>query len=430
MFGSVSCQSGRARDVLVPMTLRILHTSDWHLGHTLHDLPRTDEHAAFLSWLLAALDEHAVDALLVAGDIFDTANPSAEAQAQFHRFLAAAKARRPSLDVVVIGGNHDSAARLDATAPILDELGVHVVGGLPAPDDVSQARLVVPLHDASGEVAAFAIAVPFLRPADLPYIDEGDALVEGVRTVYGSAIELARTKRSQGQALIAMGHCYMTGSSLSELSERRILGGNQHALPVDVFPHDLAYVALGHLHLAQRVGGRENVRYAGSPIPLSIDEERYKHQVVLVDIDGETTRSITPLLVPRTVDILRVPRGDAESFEEVEPALRALAPRNASRPEWQRPYLEVSVRLDKPDPSLRAKVEALLEGKDARLVRLRVSLTGSGAALGDTEKLLSLTDLSPEQVFLKRYERDHTSPPDAALLEAFAELETSAREGA
>jgi exonuclease SbcD len=410
------------------MTLRILHTSDWHLGHTLHDLPRTEEHAAFLAWLLGALDEHAVDALLVAGDVFDTANPSAEAQAQFHRFLVAAKARRPSLDIVVIGGNHDSAARLDATAPILDELGVHVVGGLPSNDEASRARLVVPLRDAEGAVAAWAIAVPFLRPADLPYIDEGDALVEGVRTVYGSALELARTKRSQGQALVAMGHCYMTGSSLSELSERRILGGNQHALPVDVFPHDLAYVALGHLHLAQRVGGRENVRYAGSPIPLSIDEERYEHQVVLAELEGEGVRSIERLFVPRTVPILRVPSGEPRSYDELEPELHALSPRDPSRPDWQRPYLEVHIRLDTPDPSLRAKVEAALEGKDARLVRLRLSLTGSGAALGDTEKLVSLVDLSPEQVFLKRYERDHASAPDVSLLDAFAELEASARE--
>src|SRR5690606_38813120 len=105
------------------------------------------------------------------------------------------------------------------------------------------------------------------------------------------------------------GHCYMTGTRLSELSERRILGGNQHALPVDLFPDDVAYVALGHLHLAQRVGA-DHVRYAGSPIPLSFGERHYPHQVLLVDLRGERVAGIEPLRVPRSVDLLRVPEGD------------------------------------------------------------------------------------------------------------------------
>src|SRR4051812_25377233 len=129
--------------------MRILHTSDWHLGQLLHEHARTWEHARFLAWLLAMLDEHRVDALLLAGDVYDTANPSAEAEATFFDFLARAREVRPRLDIVVIGGNHDSASRLDAPSPLLDAFRVHVVGGH------APARLITPLHDADGRVAAW-----------------------------------------------------------------------------------------------------------------------------------------------------------------------------------------------------------------------------------------------------------------------------------
>ncbi|MFP2913001.1 exonuclease subunit SbcD, partial [Pyxidicoccus sp. 3LFB2] len=151
--------------------MRLLHTSDWHLGHTLYDVSREAEHAAFLDWLLETLEAQAVDALLVAGDIFDTANPSADAQAAWYHFVARARRRMPRLDVVVIGGNHDSAARLDAPDPLFAALGVRVVGGLPRTrGELELERLLVPLHDAKGRVGAWVAAVPYLRPADLPSV--------------------------------------------------------------------------------------------------------------------------------------------------------------------------------------------------------------------------------------------------------------------
>ena len=164
--------------------MRIIHTSDWHLGHTLHGLPREYEHACFLDWLLATIHEHAVDALIITGDVFETHNPAATAQATWYRFLATAKRQCPDLDILVVGGNHDSAERLNAPVPILDAFGIHVVGGLARlPDDrLDLDRLVVPLC-CQGEVAAWVAAVPFLRPADLRGIDNTrqDALEQGVR---------------------------------------------------------------------------------------------------------------------------------------------------------------------------------------------------------------------------------------------------------
>ena len=413
------------------MPLRLLHTSDWHLGHQLHGLPRTDEHAAFLSWLLDTLEARAIDALIVAGDIFETANPPASAQQAWFWFLGRARRRMPDLDIVVIGGNHDSAARLDAPHPVLAALDIAVVGGLPRTEDgeADASRLVVPLRDAAGTVAAWVAAVPFLRPADLPRVaDGGDPLVDGVRALYAQALALARERQQPGQALVAMGHCYMVGTALSELSERRVLGGNQHALPVDLFPTDLAYVALGHLHKAQRVGGREGVRYCGSPIPLSMSEADYLHQVLLVTLEGEALDAVEVVRVPRTVDLLRLPTGGPAPLADVLGALQALPARPDDAPPDALPFLEVSVQLEQARAGVRREVEAALADRAARLVLLRVTYTGDGGALADHHGGASLHELRPEDVFERRWRQQYSADPPLAVLASFSELVDAARQ--
>jgi exonuclease SbcD len=409
--------------------MRILHTSDWHLGHALHDVARDHEHRAFLSWLAGAAEAEQADALIVTGDVFDTANPSAAAQQLLWDFLAELRARRPRIDVVIIGGNHDSAARLDAPERVLRSLRVRVIGGLPRLDGgaLDTDRLLVPLHDAGGEVAAWVIAVPFLRAADLPQdsAGEGDPLIEGVRAIYAEAIAAARDKRQLGEALLATGHLFMTGTQVSYLSERRILGGNQHALPLDLFPDDLAYVALGHLHKCQRVGGREQVRYAGSPIPLAMNEAAYRHQVLVVDLDGEQLAGVRGVDIPRAVELLRVPARGGLPIDELVDALEDLQEAGGSLPEtW--PYVEVCARLTAPEPRLRAIVEKALAGRRARLIKLQVEYAGDGASLAETVAE-DLKDLDPEEVLIRRWRRDHEGDPPAALIALYHELIDEAR---
>jgi len=195
-------------------------------------------------------------------------------------------------------GNHDSAARLEEPRPILNELGpLHVVGGLPRVNgEVDLERLIVPLRDRQDTIAAWVLAVPILRPADLPTVgQDSDPLVEGTRALYQRVIEALHARRTPDQGVIAMGHCYMVGSQLSESSERKVMGGNQHPLPHDIFGADITYAALGHLHVPQRVSGRENVRYSGAVLPLSFDAKAVHHSVVLVEIAGTQTTSIREL---------------------------------------------------------------------------------------------------------------------------------------
>ncbi|MHC4956570.1 MAG: exonuclease SbcCD subunit D C-terminal domain-containing protein [Planctomycetota bacterium] len=388
--------------------MRILHTADWHLGHTLHDVSREYEHDRFLEWLLERLDEFDVDALLMAGDVFDVANPSAAAQRRWYRFCADAHRRRPAMEIVVIAGNHDSPTRLLAPKVVLSELNVHVVGAVPQ----EFGQMVVPLTSAGGDIEALCMAVPFLRPTDLSRAriadDEPDRIIASVRAIYDATLEAALAQQLDGQAIVAMGHTYMSGTEISELSERKILRGNQHALPASMFPDSIAYVALGHLHLPQQVGS-PRVRYSGSPIPLSLSEVDYKHQILLVDLEDGALAEITPVLIPRAVEMLRVGPGAPEEVVGLDEAMR--------------PLLEARVRLEKPDPTLRRRVGDALDGREARLVKLTVETAGSGRSLLEgTAPGKTLQDLDPVDVFRECYQRSHEGEPDRALMDCFLEI--------
>jgi DNA repair protein SbcD/Mre11 len=401
--------------------MRLLHTSDWHLGHTLHDWDRQPEHDAFLRWLIEVMEREQVDALLVTGDIFETGNPPADAQRAFYEFLAQARRAMPLMGIVIIGGNHDSAARLDAPDPILRALDVRVVGGLPRnASGIDLDRLLIPLKDRYSRPGALIAAVPYLRNADLPVVDGADPLIEGVRRIYDQVLGEARRRRQPGEALVATGHLFMQDGLTSDLSERKILGGNQHALPVETFGADVDYVALGHLHLPQSVGGLEHVRYAGSPLPLSMGESTYRHQVVVVDFVEGRFEAARPILIPRTVEMVRVPSDYPAIPELVLPQLSILPYDDLSVPVDRRPFLDVRVRVERFDPTLRRVIEQAVAGKAVRLVGLHIDTTGKPNEVNESGT--TLQDLVPEEVFRLRWARDHHSEPPAEMLECFHEL--------
>lgn len=401
--------------------MRILHTSDWHLGHTLRgEVTREHEHQAFLSWLVATCAREQPDALLITGDIFDSATPPASAERMWFELLAQVRRACPAMDIVAIAGNHDSPARLGAASPVLRELGVHVVGGLPRTDAgaIDLDRVLIPIAGGRGLVAA----VPFLRPVD---IDHG--IDDPVGAIYSEVLDGMRARRTPGQALIAMGHLYVAGADVAYLSERRVSIGGVESAPMRLFPEELAYVALGHIHRPQRVM-RETIRYAGAPISLSLDEAHYKHQVMALDfVDGRVTE-IRALPIPQVIDIVRIPARGAAPLGEVLAALDALPLRaRGADGEWgedaARPFLEVVVALDRPEPKLRALVEAALADKRARLVYLHVEHTGDGRSLADGVHVARrLAELDPREVFGRLWARDHVEPPAPEVLAGFDRL--------
>ena len=411
--------------------LRILHTADWHLGQIFHGFDRDYEHGLFLEWLLRTLEERQTDALLIAGDIFDSVNPSATAQRRFYDFLARAHTRLPRLQIVLTAGNHDAGARLEAPASLMESLNITVVGTVPRDADgaLQYRRFVAPLRDAQGRVAALALAVPFLRPADVPEVVEAvDAYLDGIRELYRRVVEVAQTLREQEYpqaVLVGMGHCHIQGGEESRDSERRIVIGGAEVLRTDTFPAELAYVALGHLHRPQEFeGGR--LHYCGSPIPLSFSEKDNEHRVVEIVLDGAGGATFHSVLIPKSAALQRLPADKAVPIAELLQVLAQTVFDDSLPPEAY-PFLELRVLDDGPDPTRRRRIEEALVGKAVRLASIKLEsppraadpLAIIGPAL---PALADLSALDPEEILLAAHRERYRTEPEAEVLAAFREI--------
>ncbi|MFW0756927.1 exonuclease SbcCD subunit D C-terminal domain-containing protein [Pseudomonas sp. H11T01] len=403
--------------------MRLFHTSDWHLGQNLHGQERDFEHACFLDWLLRQLAQHTPDVLLIAGDIFDTVNPPVKSQERLYNFIVSAHEQQPLLTIVMIAGNHDSGSRIELPAPLMRRLRTHALGRVLWLDDgqLDAERLLIPLPDASGEIAGWCLALPFLRPAEVTGAHLGDDYLRGIGQVHEWLIAAANAKRKPGQALIAISHAHMAGGSVSQDSERSLIIGNAEALPASLFGPSISYVALGHLHKPQKVNGEERIRYCGSPIPLSFSEIGYQHQILDIELDGESLLSVEPRLIPRAVNLQRLgpaPLADVLSQLAELPNIDLLA-------DIQRqPWLEVRVRLDEPQPDLRQQVETALQGKAVRLVRIAAEYAGNGSREGvdGSEQLIELDQLTPQELFSRAWQESYGSEVDEQTLNDFAVL--------
>jgi exonuclease SbcD len=401
--------------------MRVIHTSDWHLGQELHGFDRCVEHDTFLDWLADQLVEQDADALIVTGDVYDTVNPPIPAQQRLYQFVSRALTKSPLLQIVFIGGNHDSAARLELPKHLLDADRVHLIGGMPRYDGQPTAeRTLIKLRDKTGTPRTVCAAVPYLRPGDLPMVGSGES---PLKMLYREVIETANTIHGN-LALIVTGHLHMRGGAVSELSERRIVIGGEEAVASDLFPASVAYVALGHLHKPQSISGQTVIRYAGSPFPMSVTEKDYHHSIVVIDIDKRDGVKTDLVRTPRPVAFHRVPAIGAAPLEVVEDALRRLELDDPG--EHRRPFLEVAVWLDGAEPELRRRIDAALEGKPIRLTRIVRQTTGPGGTLADAvEGGTELDAMAPAHVFARRHAEAYGVEPLDDLKQAFNEVLTS-----
>ena len=397
--------------------IRILHTADWHLGQTFFGYDRVEEHTHFLQWLVRELKENKIDVLLIAGDIFDVSNPSAASQHMFYRFIRQVTEENPKLQLVVVAGNHDSAARLEAPLPLLQEMRTEIRGIVRRHEgEIDYDHLIVELKNSEGEVEALCLAVPFLRQGDYPVVTtDGNPYAEGVKELYARLQERALQRRKDGQALVAVGHLQATGSEIAErdFSERTIIGGLECVSP-DAFTEQIAYTALGHIHKSQRVSGRENVRYAGSPLPMSFAEREYHHGVVIVTLAEGWAVEIEKREYIPLVGLLSVPRGKAATPEEVleELAHLPLASEEAEGEQTERslhfPYLEIKVLLT--EPMLRQQIEEAIADKAVRLARI-VSVYRQAEENTLEEEVLAagLQEMNPLQIVKATFENIYQS---------------------
>lgn len=407
--------------------IRILHTADWHLGQNFFGYDRTEEQEHFLAWLSDQIEIRNADVLVVAGDVFDVSNPSAASQRMFYRFIRRVATATPHLQLVVVAGNHDSAARLEAPIPILQEMNTTIKGVVPKYNgEFDYEDLIVELKNKAGEVEALCLAVPYLRQGDYPAVEtEGNPYAEGVMELYRRLTQHALEIKTPGQALIAVGHLQATGSEIAEkdYSERTIIGGLECVSP-ESFSSEIAYTALGHIHKAQRVSGRENVRYAGSPLPMSFAEKHYQHGVVEVVLDNGKLQSIEKIAYTPLVSMHSVPAVHAAAPADVLKLLEELPARTEENENTPAPYLEIKVLLDEPEPMLRQQIEEIIADKHVRLARIVSSYRVADSAIKEEEIMtVSLQEMTPLQIVQSTFEKIYQTEMPSTLVELFRQAE-------
>ncbi|MGR8981059.1 MAG: exonuclease SbcCD subunit D C-terminal domain-containing protein [Gammaproteobacteria bacterium] len=396
--------------------MKILHTSDWHIGRTLYGRKRYEEFELFLAWLADTIRQERVDALLVAGDVFDTSAPSNRAQELYYRFLgrvAASSCRH----VVVIAGNHDSPSFLDAPKELLKALNVHVVG---AASEHREDEVLI-LCRKNGSPESIVCAVPYLRDRDIRVAEAGETiedkerkLIEGIRSHYGEVAALAERKRRELNAdipIIGMGHLFTAGGqTVDGDGVRELYVGSLAHVSAGIFPPNLDYLALGHLHVPQTVNGSEIMRYSGSPLPMGFGEARQEKSVCLVEFAGGKAR----------VGLIKVPV--FQKLERIKGPWEALSARilelSAAR---SRAWLEIVYEGEEVIGDLRERLERAVEGSGIEILRIKNNRI-IDRVMGRIHDDETLDDLDIDDVFA-RCLAAHEVPEDQRpeLLRAYRE---------
>ena len=385
--------------------MKILHTSDWHLGQSFFTQSRKYEHQCFLTWLLDLIAREQIDALIVAGDIFDTGAPPSYAREMYNQFVVDIQQRGCRL--VVLGGNHDSVAMLNESKPLLARLNTYVI----ASTGLELDEQVVELPAREGNPGAVLCAVPYIRPRDVLQSQAGDsgtdkrqALGGAIKAHYASlyALAVAKRKAAGGELpIIATGHLTAVGATTSE-STRDIYIGTLEAFAADGFP-PADYIALGHIHRPQIVAKSEHIRYSGSPIYLSFDELNSSKQVVIVEFDGAERKSITPVDIPVFQPMTTI----TGSLTQIEQDIKSLDT-SGERPTW----LCLQVDSDNYFSDLQQRVQAMIDGVNVEVLQLR-RVRNKQRQMLSQQQTETLAELTPTEVFEKRLEMESFDTEEA-----------------
>lgn len=403
--------------------MRVLHTSDWHIGRTLYGRERYGEFEAFLDWLAGLVEKENIDVLLVAGDVFDNSTPGNHAQEIYYRFLCrmAASSNR---HVVVTAGNHDSPSFLNAPRELLKCLNVHVVGCAADPP----ADELIVINGPDREPWLIVCATPYLRDREIRTAEAGESveekekkIIEGIRAHYRRVCEAAEQKRAllkKPVPIVAMGHLFAAGGrTVDGDGVRELYIGSLAQVRTDVFPKCIDYLALGHLHIPQRVGGSDFIRYSGSPLPIGFGEAEQDKCVVLVEFSAHLPQ-VTNIPVPRFQE-LKTLRGDWSAIAREIDGLKSRG---------SRAWLEIVYEGDEVAGSLRERLDDAVAGSGMEISRVRNNRVLE-RALSGTAAEETLDDLDVTEVF-QRCLQAHEVPEDQrpALWVAYREVVVSLRE--
>lgn len=399
--------------------MKILATSDWHLGNLFHGNDRLPEHKHFLKWLLEQITEQKPDALLIAGDIFDNGNPSAAAQTVYYEFLADATHLCPNMQVIITAGNHDSASRLEAPRPLLTRYHVEIRGNIRKiwtnggnENEAEEAGghwiysfddLIIPVTNEQGE-EVIVLAVPFLRSD----VVQNTSYSQGVNAFLRELTALARQKHP-GKKCIMMAHMYAKGSDIAkqDASEKIIIGG-QEEVDLEGWTDHPDYMTCGHIHKRQHIWNTDWARYTGSILPMSFAEKDYTHGIDLICIEEGIRVDFLEYKPQHTLRIL--PENEEElSFKRWQKLIDAeLSDRGNGELSDHFDYVMLKVKQEKLSNDDIKELERLVNEKDAVLCKIqRIIPQLDLSTIQGSERITSIEDIV-------------NRPPLDTLKEAFA----------
>jgi len=415
--------------------VKILHTSDWHLGQYFIHRHRKEEHAHILEALLEIIRAENITILLVSGDIFDTGNPPNYALEQYYNFLRRVLRQTHCRHIIVTGGNHDSPSVLNAPKELLQFLDIRVIGGVERNEqnEVIIEAEFLDLQDENGNSEAVIFAVPYLRDRDLKLSVAGETLAEraeilknAIRNHYAKGGELAQKYVSKNIPILTMGHLFAaglrneTGENLeSQEAENDIHLGNLGKIEADTFPEIFSYVALGHIHKAQKVNGQDNIRYSGSPISLSFSERLDQKSVVILNYQGADLTEIRQIQLPLVRHLVRF----SGTFEKVSQAIVHFKNTDNQSNNTLRTWAEVRLKTENILPNADQKLRELAEKRNIEILKVVIE-----RPVSQTQRLeeMDLEEANIQDVFLEKCKADGiTSPTQLQQLnETFIELQS------
>ncbi|MCH2206634.1 MAG: exonuclease SbcCD subunit D C-terminal domain-containing protein [Lentisphaerales bacterium] len=373
---------------------RFIHTSDWHLGQSFMNQSREAEHRIFLNWLIEQIKQHEVDALIVAGDIFDTGTPPSYARKLYYDFLKDLN-RTCGIPLVIIGGNHDSISTLNESGTLLKLLNIHVIGGKTSAEEETFV-----LSNRNGEDSAIICAVPFLRDRDVrlsvegeTFKDKKDSLRLGIKRHYQETLSVAnKLNGNRKLPIIATGHLTTSGGELTD-GVRDIYIGSLESYDSNDFPDEFDYIALGHLHTKQVFGKRQHIRYCGSPIPISFGEAKQQKIVKLVEVKQGKDPVVQELNIP----VSRILKSISGSLEEIQQEIASLET-DLELPTWIEVVLHENTEISSAQTLLKEATKELT----VDILRFRRNRAKKNRSIISKEKELSLKEISVEDVFEQR----------------------------
>jgi len=397
--------------------MRIIHTSDWHLGQYFYGKSRTDEHQQFLTWLLAQAKSHNVEAIIVAGDIFDTATPPSYARQMYFNFIS--ELQSLNCQLIILAGNHDSVSMLAESKELLSALSTRVIANVSDLEkNENLAEQVFILKNNNQEPKAVICAVPFIRPRDVIKSQQGQsagdkslslqqAIVNHYQALFKHAQQLVKESKLT-LPIIATGHLTALGVTTSD-SVRDIYIGTLEALPSNAFPA-ADYIALGHIHRAQKVGKAEHIRYCGSPIALSFDEAKQSKRVLLVDFEDDHLSSVTDLIVPCFQPLAMVKTTLHELSQIVENLLMEL---DFSAEDSKKLWLDIELVDSDRLSDLQARIETLVEDFPVEILLVRRAKQVRQQLMQAQQDNSTLSELTLDEVFDSRLQQETYFSPEA-----------------